>query len=102
MELLTFADVSLPTDADDEVVWQLCQDRGYVLITSNRSAKDGSISLEMSIRRLLTSTSLPVVTIGNANRILADRTYCDRCAVRLAEIVFDLEDYLGVMRLFLS
>lgn len=71
-------------------------------LTGNRTTKDGQQSLELTVRRLITPTSLPVITIGNLQRILSDRKYCERCAERLAEIVLDLEErHLGVTRLYL-
>jgi len=97
-----FKDVGLSDDADDETVWQFCQKHKYLLITGNRRTVDGHISLEITIRRLRQETSLPVLTIGNLDRTLHDRSYCEQCAQRLAEIVFDLEEkYLGVTRLYL-
>lgn len=84
-------------------MWRFCQDNGYLLLTGNRTAKDGQRSLEFTVRRLVTDTSLPVITIGDLDRILVDRGYCERCAEQLAEIVMDLEErYLGVTRLYLS
>jgi hypothetical protein len=66
-----------------------------------RCGKDGQISLELTIRRLVTSESLPVITIGNLGRVLARPEYCKRCAKRLAEIVLDLEDLRGITRLYI-
>jgi len=84
------------------MVWRFCQEHGYLLLTGNRTTKDGQQSLELTVRRLITPTSLPVITIGNLQRILSDRKYCERCAERLAEIVLDLEErHLGVTRLYL-
>ncbi len=103
MVLLRFEQVGLAIDADDEVVWQMCQENGWILLTGNRTRKDGEQSLEAVIRRLLQPDSLPVITIGDLNRVLIDRRYCARCATRLTEIVFDLQErYLGVMRLYLT
>lgn len=103
MELKLFEDVGLPMNADDETAWRFCQEQGYILLTGNRTAKHGQESLEMTIRRLVTATSLPVVTIGDLERVLKDKTYCERCAHRLAEITFDLEErYLGITRLYLT
>jgi hypothetical protein len=51
------------------------------------------------VRLLLFSD--PVLTIGDLNRVLHDRDYCERCAERLAEIVLDLVALRGVTRLYL-
>lgn len=102
LSLKKFHEIELREGADDETVWQFCQNNGYLLLTDNRTTKDGKVSLELTIRRLVTATSLPVLTIGNVDRVLKEREYCERCAYRLAEIVFDLDDHLGVTRLYLS
>jgi hypothetical protein len=48
-----------------------------------------------------TSTSLSVITIGDADRVLTDPNYRNRCVDRLIEIIFDIDDYRGAMRLFI-
>lgn len=101
MELIWFQHVDLSDRANDETVWRLCQEKGYLLLTGNRTADDGNRSLEMSIRRLVTPDSLPVLTIGNLQRVLTDPTYCRACAEQLAEIVDELHKYRGVTRLYL-
>jgi hypothetical protein len=101
IQLLFFTDVGLPFNAHDEAVWQLCQKEDYLLLTGNRRTVDGKDSLELVIRRLYALHILPVVTIGDLNRVLHDRDYCDRCAERLAEIVLDVEILRGVTRLYL-
>ena len=40
MELCWFPQVGLRGKAKDEEVWQLCQDRGYILLTGNRTGDD--------------------------------------------------------------
>jgi hypothetical protein len=93
--------VGLSTEAEDAVVWQQCQDHGFVLLAGNRKTSDGEQSLESTIRRLGTSNSLPVLTISKPRRVLTDPIYCQACALRLAEVVLDLEAYRGVQRLYL-
>lgn len=70
-----------------------------ILLTGNRNMK-GEDSLENTLRRENTPSSLPVLTIGRVGRIV-ERKYRERCAARLAEIVFELEKYLGASRLFI-
>nr|WP_283763514.1 hypothetical protein [Roseofilum halophilum] len=48
----------------------------------------------------ITSTSLPVVTIGDLER-LDEFFYREQCIDRLLEIVLDIENYRGVGRLFI-
>lgn len=102
MELKWFRDVELSDRASDKTVWQFCQKNGYILLTGNRSTKDGSKSLELTIRHLVTPDSLPVLTISNLKRINSDPVYRKRCAEQMAEIVDEIERYRGTMRLFLS
>lgn len=101
MERLWFHQVDLSDKAKDEVVWRLCQEKRYLLLTGNRTADDGKESLEMSVRRLVTPDSLPALTIGNLKRVNADPVYCKACAERLAEIVDELHKYRGITRLYL-
>ena len=107
MELKRFDEVGLRRKADDETVWRFCQENSYLLLTDNRTGDDGQISLELTIRRLVTSESLRatlawrVITIGNVGRVLARPEYCKRCADKLAEIVFELEKYKGITRLYI-
>ncbi|MEI2688730.1 MAG: ACP S-malonyltransferase [Anaerolineae bacterium] len=101
LELRLFADVGLPPEAEDAVVWQFCQDYGFVLLTGNRRTSDGERSMESTIRRLCTLDSLPILTISNLRRVLTDPKYCQDCAIRLAEVMLDIEAYRGVYRLYL-
>ncbi|MEG4628257.1 ACP S-malonyltransferase [Microcoleus sp. AR_TQ3_B6] len=100
IRFITFDEMSLPIDSDDRVVWQLAQSNQMILLTANRSMK-GENSLEQVMREEITSTSLPVITIGDADRLLNDSEYRQRCAIRLVEIVLDINTYMGVSRLFI-
>ncbi|MEM8638847.1 MAG: ACP S-malonyltransferase [Cyanobacteria bacterium P01_G01_bin.54] len=100
IRFFTFAKIELPIYSDDRVVWRFAQTNQMILLTANRSMK-GENSLEQVLREENTPRSLPVVTIGNANRVLADSDYRNRCVDRLIEIVIDLDDYRGSMRLFI-
>jgi len=99
LQLLKFKQVGLPDNSSDQYVWRFAQKNGMVLLTANRRMKEEG-SLEQTIREENTSTSLPVFTISNANRLF-DRSYRERCAFRLLEICFDLNDFLGVGRIFI-
>ena len=99
MRFVTFAEIELSINSDDRVVWRFAQANQMILLTANRSMKSKN-SLEQVMREENKSTSLPVVTIGNADRVLSDPDYRNRCVDRLIEIVFDIDDYRGSMRLF--
>jgi hypothetical protein len=60
----------------------------------------GDDSLEQVIREENTLQSLPVVTISNKER-LDEHSYRERCASRLVEILFDIENYMGVGRVYI-
>jgi hypothetical protein len=99
MRLVTFADVNLPVDSSDRVVWRFAQEHRMLLLTDNRNMK-GDDSLEQTIREEVTADSLPVITIGSLDRI-DESEYRQLCANRLVEIVVDLDCYLGYNRLFI-
>lgn len=65
-----------------------------LLLTANRNAK-GKDFLEQTIRDESTSISLPVITIGNLDRLI-EREYWEQCSARLAKIIFFIENYLGL------
>jgi hypothetical protein len=100
IRFVTFAEIELPIDSDDRVVWRLAQENQMVLLTANRSMKEKD-SLEQVMREENTPTSLPVITIGNAERLLNDSEYRERCVERLIEIVLDIDDYRGSRRIFI-
>jgi len=100
IRFITFDEMKLPVNSDDRMVWQLAQSNQMILLTANRSMK-GKNSLEEVIREEVTSASLPVITIGDADRLLNDPKYRERCATRLVEIVLDIDGYRGVSRLFI-
>ncbi|MBC6477885.1 MAG: ACP S-malonyltransferase [Hormoscilla sp. GUM202] len=97
---ITFAEMKLPIESNDRVVWRFAQSNQMILLTANRSM-EGEDSLEQVLREENTPTSLPVVTIGNADRIMKESNYRKRCVERLMEIVLDIENYKGVTRLFI-
>ena len=100
IRFVLFEEVGLAITSDDRVVWQYAQANQMILITANRSMK-GKDSLEEVMREENTPTSLPVVTIGNIDRLMAEPKYRERCVDRLVDIVIDIEDYQGARRIFI-
>ena len=100
IQFATFAELDIPTDSDDRIVWRLAQENRMVLLTANRSMK-GKDSLEQVMREESTSASLPVVTISNADRLLSDPEYRSRCIESLIEIVLSIDSYRGSQRIFI-
>lgn len=99
IRFITFKDINLSTDTNDRTVWRLAQSKHLLLLTANRSMK-GEDSLEQVLREENLADSLPVITIGDADRLLVDRLYRNRCTDRIIEIVLDIEAWMGVGRLF--
>ena len=96
---VTFEEVGLPMDASDRLVWHYAQTNQMMILTANRNMK-GEDSLEQVIREENATGSLPVVTIGNLDR-LDEFGYREQCVERLIEIVLEIESYMGVGRLFI-
>lgn len=101
IHLVTFKDVGLEENATDELVWLRCQERNCILVTGNHTTVDGPASLEMVLQRVATSSSLPVLTIGKLDKIIHDAAYRDTCAESIALIVFELDKFRGIPRLFI-
>jgi predicted nuclease of predicted toxin-antitoxin system len=99
IRFFTFQEVGLPMDSSDRVVWQFAQTNQMILITANRNMK-GDDSLKQTIREENIPTSLPILTVGNPDRF-DQSNYRQRCANRLIEILFDLENYVGIGRIFI-
>ncbi len=96
---VTFREAGLPMDSSDRAVWNYAQTNQMMILTANRNMK-GKDSLEQVMREGNTSTSFPIVTIGDLAR-LDESEYRERCVDRLVEIVLELESYMGAGRLFI-
>jgi hypothetical protein len=96
----TFREVGLDPAASDKAVWHFCQAQGYYLLTSNRN-EDSEDSLEATIRRDGTSTSLPVFTLPLADRVYSNPTFLDRVVEKLLDYVLDADNLRGSGRLYL-
>ena len=97
IQLATFVEVGLPYNSTDRVVWRFAQAMQMLLLTANRRMK-GEDTLEQTIREENTPVSLPVLTVGKADRLL-ERAFRERCAIRIVEIGLDLDNYLGTGRI---
>jgi hypothetical protein len=100
LKYVTFADVGLDPAVNDAVVWQVCQDQEFVLITSNRN-QSGADSLESALRERAWPDSLPVLTISDAERFRHDRAYVEQVIESLLDILLDIQVYRGTGRLYL-
>ena len=97
--LVMFADIGLPENSNDRMVWRFAQKNSMILLTENRSDNELD-SLEQTIREENGLDSLPVLTIGCLDR-MKENYYRVRCAERIAEIVLDLKNYIGTGRIFI-
>lgn len=100
IRFVMFEDVGLLIDSSDRVVWKVAQGNQMILLTANRSMKDED-SLEQVMREENTQNSLPVVTVGNADRVLNDSSYRERCVDRIVEIAIYTVSYMGARRVFI-
>jgi hypothetical protein len=100
MGCTSFADVGLDPSDSDAVVWHRCQERKLFLLTNNRN-DDGPDSLETTIRTYNSAVSLPVFTIGDAERLRNERDYSDRVIWALLDYMVRIDGLLGAGRLFL-
>ena len=97
--MLTFRDVGLSIDSSDREIWRFAQRQKYILLTGDRK-NEGIDSLEQTIQDENTPTSLPVVTVGVVDRLM-ERRYRERCVERLIDIIVEIENYLGVGRIYI-
>ena len=97
--MLTFGDVGLPINSSDRSVWRFAQEKQLILLTGNRNSERED-SLEQTIRNENTPSSLPVVTVSMVSR-MEERAYREQCAERLVEIVLNIENYLGIGRVYI-
>jgi hypothetical protein len=100
IRFVMFEEVDLSNSSNDRIVWRLAQAKQMILLTANRSMKDED-SLEQVMREENSLTALPVVTIGNADRVLNDANYREQCVARIAEISMYTSNYMGVGRIFI-
>ena len=88
-----------PVTRDDEV-WEWCQRAEAYLFTANCNAR-GLHSLQTTIVSRGTTQSVPVLSLSNPDRVLADRNYAEDVAIRLMEIIMEPERSRGTGRLWL-
>jgi hypothetical protein len=99
LSVADFTTLGLPLDAPDPIIWRTCQREQLVLITGNRN-DDVPDSLEATIRNENQPDSLPVITIGDTNRVLRARLYAERVAERLLEKLIAIDGFRGAGRLY--
>ncbi|MBX9585534.1 MAG: hypothetical protein K2X87_34945 [Gemmataceae bacterium] len=96
----SFAAVGLHPRSPDSDVWRTCQREQLVLVTVNRNHR-GPDSLEAVIRAEGVADSLPVLTIGDENAVIADRGYALRAFIRLFDYLDRIGEHRGAGRLYI-
>ncbi len=99
IEFILFSDVGMPNDSTDQVIWDFVQEKQMFLLTNNRNRK-GVDSLQEAIESDTSFDSIPVLTIGNLNRI-HERRYRERCIARIIDVAANFDNYRGCGRLFI-
>lgn len=100
IRFILLEEIALPANSSDRIVWRFAQTNQMVLLTANRRMKE-SDSLEQVLREENVPTCLPVVTVGDADRVLNDPNYRELCVNRLVEIALYIENYLGTSRIYI-
>jgi hypothetical protein len=100
VRLVTFAEADLKPDDTDATVWHRCQEREFLLLTSNRS-DDGPESLEATIRTANTPQSLPVFTLANSDEVLRNSFYAEAIVESLYDRLLRIDSLRGTGRLYL-
>jgi hypothetical protein len=96
----TFREAGLDPASRDDVVWRFCQANGFYLLTSNRN-EDAEDSLEATLRREGTLTSLPVFTLPLPDRVYRSPAFLERVVEKLLDFVLYADNIRGAGRLFL-
>lgn len=98
LEFKRLRDCGLPYDCPDQEIWRYAQAQQLLIVTHNRNNK-GETSLQATIERENVSSSLPVITISDKEK-LKHPDYRRRVMARLIEIILYPEQYLGIGRIF--
>jgi hypothetical protein len=100
IRLVAFHDVGLSRNDADSDIWRACQQHQLYLLTDNRN-DDGPESLEATMRKHNSVSSLPVFTLGDADRVLQSHGYAERVVESLYDKLLSIDSLRGTGRLFL-
>ena len=89
LRVAMFPELGLSADLDDRVLWNFCQNDGWVLFTDNRN-HDGPDSLDSTLSDTWRTGLLPILTLSSKVRFEHDRSYAERVASGVAEILFGI------------
>jgi hypothetical protein len=100
IRFLHFGDFGLDRKSKDQLVWRLCQECGFYLLTANRNM-EGDDSLEATIRREGTEQSFPMFTLADGDRLYEGTEYLDKVIESMLEYLINEPNCRGTGRLFL-
>lgn len=96
----TFGEAGLDPATADDVIWRYCQAQGHYLLTSNRNKKSAD-SLEATLLREGTTTSLPVFTLPLPDRVYYSQVFLDSVVEKILDFMLYADNIRGAGRLFL-
>lgn len=99
LDFKMLGDFGLPEDLPDQEIWRFVQHERLLLITNNRN-RENETSLQATIERENTPSSLPILTVSNKELLILPE-YRQRVAHSLAAILIYPEEKLGAGRVFL-
>lgn len=94
-----FRDVGLDPASPDDMVWRFCQAQGFYLLTSNRN-EESEDSLEATLRREGTPTSLPIMTLPLPDRVYYSPAFLESVVEKLLDYLLDADNIRGAGRLY--
>jgi hypothetical protein len=100
VSMRTLREEGLDPALKDDLLWRICQTRGYYLLTSNRN-EDSPDSLEATLRREGTPTSLPVLTLPGPDRVYRNPAFLERVVEKILDYVLYADNIRGTGRLYL-
>jgi hypothetical protein len=95
-----FRDVGLDAASPDDVVWRFCQAHGFYLLTSNRN-EESADSLEATLKREGTPSSLPVITLPFPDRVFHSPAFLESVVDKLLDHMLFADNLQGAGRLYL-
>lgn len=97
-----FEDLGLHSGSPDEEIYARCLEVGAILVTGDRTTRDGPESLEKVIDRLAHGDSAPVLTIADQVRLLRDPEYRLECAFNMLDYLSRIGELGGTRRIYLK
>ena len=91
IKLSSFADLGIPEQLDDQSLWLLCQNDGWVLLTENRNQAEPT-SLQTTLDQFWSPGQLPVLTLANKSRFQLNREHFIHTVRDIADLLLDIHD----------